>query len=162
MIEYCGKGIYSWGTSVIFEWNNISFNEKGFELQASHDYIIRNNLFFDNDWYGLYLSGSTSNNSIYYNTFIDNEGYNARDRGDNNTWDDGVTRGNVWDDYIGFGTYIIPGNSGGVDRYPDNPEHGLQYNVILPPIGLGIICVLGIILLYQRRDLIRARLKQSR
>ncbi len=68
----------------------------------------------------------------------------------------------MWDDYIGFGTYIIPGNSGGVDRYPDNPEHGLQYNVILPPIGLGIICVLGIILLYQRRDLIRARLKQSR
>lgn len=161
VFERCGTGIYSFGNFIQYGWNNFSFCIRGIELHGCHDCLIRNNQFSDNDWQGLYLSASTFNNSIYYNTFSNNQISNAKDRGENNIWDDGISRGNVWDDFIGIGAYVISGISGSVDRYPDNPEHGLQYNVILPPIGLGIICVVGIILLYQRRDLIRARLKQS-
>ncbi len=162
VFEHCGTGIYSFGNFMLFEWNNFSFCRRGIELHDCHDCLVRNNQFSDNDWQGLYLSASTFNNSIYYNTFRNNQISNAKDLGETNRWDDGINRGNVWDDYIGIGWYTISGSSGSIDRYPDNPEHGLQYNVILPPIGLGIFCVVCIILLYQRRDLIRARIEQSR
>ncbi len=158
-IEHCRTGVYSHGEPAVFEWNNISFNQRGFELQDCHDCIVRNNLISDNDGYGLYLSGSTFNNSIYYNTFINNQFSNAGDYGDGNIWDDGISKGNVWDDYIGIGAYGIRGYSGSTDRYPTNPERGLQYHVIIPPIGLGLIIVVVSILLYQRRNIIRIRLK---
>ncbi|MGY5860148.1 MAG: right-handed parallel beta-helix repeat-containing protein [Candidatus Thorarchaeota archaeon] len=161
LFEYCGTGIYSYGDFMIFEWNNISYCIRGVELQDCHDCILRNNIITDNEWYAIYASASTFNNSFYYNTFSNNLLRNARDNGDNNIWDDSISRGNIWDDYIGFGTYTIPGYSGSVDRYPDNPEHGLQYHVILPPIGIGIICIVGIVLLYRKRDLVRDKLRRS-
>jgi parallel beta-helix repeat protein len=160
VIEYCSRGIDAWGFSSLVEWNNISYNWRGFELQSASNFTIRNNLISHNEGYGLYI-GAGENSSIYYNTFIDNPYANAGDYGENNTWDDGIGRGNVWDDYIGFGYYTIHGHAGSVDRYPDNPQHGLQYHVVLPPIGIGIFCIAGATLLYQRRDLIRARLKRS-
>lgn len=56
------------------------------------------------------------------------------DNGANNTWDDGVSRGNNYTDYDQEATVLIPGTAGAVDRYPselvddqapviDRPEH---------------------------------------
>ncbi|MGY5879592.1 MAG: right-handed parallel beta-helix repeat-containing protein [Candidatus Thorarchaeota archaeon] len=160
LIEYCSTGIDAWGESTLVEWNNISYNWRGFELQSADNFTIRNNLISHNEGYGLYF-GYAENSSIYYNTIINNNYANARDDGKNNTWDDGISRGNVWDDYIGFGSYVIPGGAGSTDRYPDNPGHGLRYDVILPPIGISIISIVGIVLLYQKRDLVVAKLKIS-
>ena len=69
-------------------------------------------------------AGSTSNN-IYHNHFTVNT-QNAKDYGSNN-WDDGLGRGNCWDDYTGLDTDydgIGDNGEGGSDPYDVPPAGG--------------------------------------
>jgi parallel beta-helix repeat protein len=76
--------------------------------------------------YGIYATASTSNNSFWGNTLIENEYANVRDDGFSNQWDNG-SYGNYWDDYggidgdgdgIGDTPYAIIGSGGAADDYP--------------------------------------------
>lgn len=107
------------------------------------------NILSDNSGYGIDLEGS--GNVLYENYFLRNGVSNARDRGTNNTWDDSNQLGNYWDDYFGFGTYLIDGSSGHEDRFPRT------YPGIIPllyPILIVLIvgaAILGLFLLRMRR-----------
>jgi len=131
--------------------NNISFNtfinntEYGmYLLDQSDDNMISDNIFTENKYairikgstintviknqiinniYGLYFCCGAKNNLAYYNVFINNTDYNAKDD-PINIWDNG-TVGNYWDDYTGIDTdgdgigdtpYII--STSKEDRFP--------------------------------------------
>ncbi len=78
---------------------------------------IFNNTIHDNQYYGIRLGG-TSGFRIYNNSFWYNGQANALDDGLLNYWDDGVSKGNLWDDYSGTGVYYISGSASSVDRFP--------------------------------------------
>jgi len=78
---------------------------------------IFNNTIHDNQYYGIRLGG-TSGFWIYNNSFWYNAQANALDDGLLNYWDDGVSVGNLWDDYSGSGVYYISGSAGSIDRFP--------------------------------------------
>ena len=89
---------------------------------------------------GIVIDGSSKNNLIYHNNFMDN-GQNALDTGEDtgevNQWDHGYpSGGNYWDDYTGSDTdldgigdtpYYIPGGSS-EDRYPFIKPYGYPNN----------------------------------
>jgi len=80
--------------------------------------VIRNNSIFSNSGYGIMLgSMSATNCMVFWNEIGWNGLGNAADGGTNNLWDDNVTTGNAWSDYIGPSTYPILLSSS-VDNYP--------------------------------------------
>lgn len=80
--------------------------------------VIRNNSIYSNSGYGIMLASmSLTNSMVYWNEIGWNGLGNAADGGVNNLWDDNVTTGNAWSDYVGFGTYPILMSSS-VDNYP--------------------------------------------
>ena len=104
--------------------NNIMAGDLVF-LPFLNDSTITGNTVQDN-YLGTYLYTLSSNNTLYYNNFIDNTGGNAYDEGIYNQWDSG-SAGNYWSDYAGNDTdgdgigddpYYIQGYAGSVDRYP--------------------------------------------
>ncbi|MGY5860854.1 MAG: right-handed parallel beta-helix repeat-containing protein [Candidatus Thorarchaeota archaeon] len=109
-----------------------------------------NNTVTENQGYGIDLEGS--GNTLYGNIIGGNGVFNARDRGSNNTWDDSVSLGNAWDDYVGFGSYAIEGEAGSVDRYPLTVPGVIGPALILLVLAAGI---LAIPLLYFLRKRVR-------
>ena len=104
--------------------NNIRDGDIVF-LPFLNDSTITGNTVQDN-YLGTYLYTLSSNNTLYYNNFINNTGGNAYDEGIYNQWDSG-SAGNYWSDYAGNDTdgdgigddpYYIQGYAGSVDRYP--------------------------------------------
>ena len=70
-------------------------------------------------------------NVFYHNSFIDNTAVvgalQVEDNGYNNTWYDvNTNEGNYYSDYIGFGSYPIPGTAYTEDPYP------LDSRLVLP------------------------------
>ena len=65
-----------------------------------------------------YWDFDSDQNEFFDNIFWNNTGGNALDNGQNNKWDNGIAKGNFWDDYNGDGNYEIPGSAGSVDHYP--------------------------------------------
>jgi parallel beta-helix repeat protein len=132
--------------------NSITLNG-AYGLQA---YVINssfvNNTVTENHGYGINLEGS--GNTLYGNIISGNGVFNARDRGSNNTWDDSVSLGNAWDDYIGFGSYAIEGEAGSIDRYPSTAPGVVTPALILMVLAAGI---LAIPLLYFLRKRVRLR-----
>ncbi|MHA2433649.1 MAG: right-handed parallel beta-helix repeat-containing protein, partial [Candidatus Thorarchaeota archaeon] len=96
----------------------------GIRLVCSTGFVITWNEIMDNKGIGIDLI-RTDGCTIHRNTIAENSKGNARDRiGDcdemlENMWDDGVDTGNWWGDYSGTGAYVIPGDHGSVDRYPN-------------------------------------------
>jgi len=130
--------------------DNIAINNtNGVALDNSDNCTLSNNVAEDNSWAGFILSFSHNNTffdnfaegssygfklhvshnvKIYGNTMISNTA-NAEDEGGiDSLWDDGVSIGNIWDDYLGGGVYTIQGSAGSVDRYPR------LYDLVLPII----------------------------
>lgn len=115
-------------------------NDVGLRLSESTRCLVDSNRFEQNHDYGGYMTYSTfctivnnsvrfnwdvglraqhsSNNSFYLNRLGWNDARNALDDGFNNTWDNGVDTGNLWNDYSGIGVYNIPGTAQSVDRFP--------------------------------------------
>jgi parallel beta-helix repeat protein len=79
---------------------------------------IFNNRIHDNRDYGLRLYPACRGFRIYNNSFWNNEKANAIDDGFSNSWDDGISLGNQWDDYGGVGIYNISGSAESVDNFP--------------------------------------------
>jgi hypothetical protein len=94
-------------------------------------------------------SSSSYNLDVTRNTFMNN--LNAEDDAAGGFWDDGINKGNCWDDFEanpGYpGQYIIPGSAGAVDSYPNvdcGPLFGCEPGEVN---GDGIINILDIIYL---------------
>ncbi|MHA1936430.1 MAG: right-handed parallel beta-helix repeat-containing protein, partial [Candidatus Thorarchaeota archaeon] len=85
--------------------------------KSSYNRIINNTIIANRDL-GIEIDWSSDNNQIYSNSIGWNLLRNAQDDGQNNTWDDGMSTGNYWDDYLGSGVYPIFGSAGSVDNYP--------------------------------------------
>ena len=105
-------------------WNNISLNQYGIRLKGSTNNKIFGNTFTNNQR-GFYLCCSAKGNDIFYNEFINNNEWNARDETQGNNWNN-ETIGNYWDDHKGIDTnddgisetyYSIPGGNSR-DNYP--------------------------------------------
>jgi parallel beta-helix repeat protein len=112
-------------------------------LQYSVRGLVMNNRFINNA-IGIIVASDSSNNTIYLNRFNGNPLGNANDHGASNIWDDGESRGNWWDDYVGYGTYSIPGSAGSVDRFPEprSPNSIMFHYVtllVLTVAGIGLI-----------------------
>ena len=121
--------------------------------------IIENNI-VGNGKVGIDLNNLTSNNTIFFNTFIGNA-LNAQDNGILNQWDNGIL-GNYWDNYAGIDAnndgigdtpYLIDGTTGSMDNYPKlhiNPFIGIldpndgeifrevspNYNIVITELNL--------------------------
>ncbi|MFW9959282.1 MAG: NosD domain-containing protein [Candidatus Odinarchaeota archaeon] len=83
------------------------------------------------------------NNSIIGNRLATVEGSIAIDNGANNTWDDGISIGNAWLDYVGTGEYQISGLGNSIDHFPTkfSPSFPMDFDgpsIIAP---LGFLCI---------------------
>jgi hypothetical protein len=108
-----GNDIRQCGMSQLIYWYSTYY--RAIDIQGRNCFIT-DNVIVDNYGRGIAVYGE--NVSVYYNIIARNGGGNAADYGSSNAWDDNASRGNLWGDYIGFGYYYIPGDAGGVDRYP--------------------------------------------
>lgn len=91
----------------------------GLLVDGSNTSDISGNLFEVNGNFGLSIDSSSYSNTIYYNSFFDNNGgtFQGNDDGGSNSWYSG-TEGNLWSEYTGTGTYNISGTASSVDLYP--------------------------------------------
>lgn len=127
--------------------NYIFGNEVGIVLSSSTNCSIIHNIVYKNG-IGIVLSSTTSHTSIYWNSFIWNTDKNAVDGGSFNIWDDGISRGNIWSDYMGYGTYTIPGLAQSVDRFPMAVGYQIQNEMIL----VLLIIIITFVLLYSQKE----------
>jgi hypothetical protein len=112
-----GVGAYE-SNNVTMALNSITDNRVGLETDYNcQSWTITQCLFFNNTQVGIDLKATTQFIKVYSNHFGMNMAH-ARDNGASNSWDDGVSVGNAWEDYSGIGTYSIPGIAGSVDHYP--------------------------------------------
>jgi len=124
-----GNSVYNttWGISIIgsddvvVERNRIFYNDLGLTSQFSQNCTLMLCNVTDNK-FGVHLDIGCKNWTILSNRFEGNTEGNAQDDGTMNQWDDGVSIGNTWDDYLGTGWYSIPGTAGSSDRFPKAPE----------------------------------------
>ena len=86
-------------------------------LDNSHNSIVTYNNIMENKMYGICVDNS-GNCNIFGNLIGWNSDSNAQDDGFQNQWDDGLNLGNIWSDYEGNGSYVVPGSAGSVDRFP--------------------------------------------
>lgn len=74
-------------------------NQNGIKLRFSNNTIISNNTCNNNSEYGISLSSSSENNTLFLNYFIENN-INAIDNGTGNEWNN-TEIGNYWANYTG-------------------------------------------------------------
>ena len=104
---------------------NNSFVENGIGIYFSNvqNCTVIDNLIQHNSFYGIYLTCSSlynifHGNSIGWNGIANIGHYDTLNPPYPNYWDDGVGRGNSWDDYCGIGIYEV--DRYGVDHYPSS------------------------------------------
>lgn len=162
-IEQCGMGIWLLGhcnNNEFIENRIINTTWDGIRLGNDDSNVFINNLFKDNQQYGLSLSEYSDGNLMYKNLFLNNSDH-AYDEGISNYWDNG-TVGNYWDDYkgldlngdgIGDSPYNISGPVLNQDKYPlvviPNPQVSILtptyldiFGVIPPQIVVSLQSVL--------------------
>jgi len=109
--------------------NIVSHNQAdGISFYYGDYYQVINNTLEGNSAYGINLDAYSDYNTVFGNNLsmnLDGNGYAYQNT---NTWDDSVSMGNWWDDYVGPGAYSIPGPGNNVDRYPQShavflPDH---------------------------------------
>jgi parallel beta-helix repeat protein len=135
--NFCKGGLrlYDCYNSTIFS-NNITdaYSDSEFDYTGhgngiftrSSNCLYVNNRFENNQFYGIYLyssSGPCSNNTLFHNSFLNNNLLNGRqqaaDDGENNTWfNSDLFQGNYWSDWNGTGSYNIDGIANSYDLYP--------------------------------------------
>ncbi|TFG13320.1 hypothetical protein EU537_06570 [Candidatus Thorarchaeota archaeon] len=160
-VESCSEGIsvsLCNDTRII----NSSFIEGGRAIELVHTFnvtIIDNR--FENNHYGMVLQG-TANSYIVGNSFVQNNHHvyyrhylgHPIDR-----WDDGHGNGNYWDDYIGFGSYILNIEDYTIaDHYPTpllpwyySPA-GILLSGIIVVSAIAILLIMIGFLLSRRKD----------
>lgn len=120
-------------------------NEIGVHLYVSHNSIIQNNTivanqhgiaFTDTDSCdiidnlvslsmndGIALDDDSTDIWVYGNIISGNYRFDGKDNGSSNNWHDGISTGNVWSNYTGPGSYVVPGFAGSIDFFPTNGDH---------------------------------------
>lgn len=108
------------------EDNIIESHYYGIYAYNSDSNIIKNNNIQNNNVHGIWLTSTSTGNTIYLNDFSDNLDGNAKDQG-SNSWDYN-SEGNYWDDYNNYDLlapygkgdvpYTIAGGAGNQDNYP--------------------------------------------
>ncbi len=151
----CQFGIYG----SLVEWINITNNSvhgcsnHGIWFQSVENATITYNEIFDNSGYGIRLSSAGIwNNHIHHNNFADNGGAHVDTEGTHDTYDDGVSEGNYWDDWDGNGTYEVDGGNG-EDRYPLSDPVNTTAPEKIPGIHLllGVSSVMVVAAVFRRR-----------
>ena len=113
----------TWGISIVgsngtaIQGNRMIHNDLGLMSQSSYNCTLVHCNVTENKL-GVYIDVRCSNWVIHSNRFAGNTDGNAKDDGSMNQWDDGVSTGNIWDDYSGIGWYLIPGTAGSTDCFP--------------------------------------------
>ena len=134
-VTYCAKPQY-------YYWYNEKHLNSAIDLYYSDHSFVINNTVLDNYGYGIRISAST-NVTVYYNRLSGNAEGNAIDSGTSNQWDDGVSMGNYWGDYIGVGMYNIPGSAGSVDRYPFDINGSPAFRILAQWIVYALVFVVA-------------------
>jgi len=103
IVRNCGIGFNIQGESkgTVIE-DCLSFrNVIGIKLEGAENTTTRNNLLLRNRDYGIQIDQYTTNNMVYSNYFINNHfrTVQAYDHQSGNIWDDGIDKGNFWNDY---------------------------------------------------------------
>jgi parallel beta-helix repeat protein len=93
------------------------YNTRGLVLEQTNRCQIMNNSMYGNWQYGVEISTSSHNNSIYGNSIGWNDWHNAFDEGKDNCFDDNSTIGNYWSDYTAQELYMVPGSANSVDSF---------------------------------------------
>lgn len=122
--------------------NDVSENTIGISLSSSSDCIIESNLVHDN-WFGIIDWGA--NNTYSKNTFNANREMNAEDNGQGNVW-----LQNWWDDYLGYGSYPIPGDAGSFDTDPEPKNTALLVGTVASIIIIFLSSLFLIIVIIRR------------
>ncbi len=115
----CHDGIsvvYSYYTEIIGNWIELS-ETRGIDVEVSRYGTIMSNSVLGSKEEGIILSG-TSKYNICYNILGWNQEANAIDDGSRNLWDDQISQGNNYSDYIGHEVYYIDGTANSIDYYP--------------------------------------------
>ncbi len=121
-------------------WNNISNNtchgntQDGIHLASSENNTITGNLLMKNEGIGIIMADSgTRNNIAHHNIVIRSNSSDevlGHDGGGGNVWDDVMSEGNFWSDYLRQHynashdghvwnmSYEMNGSGGGEDRFP--------------------------------------------
>jgi parallel beta-helix repeat protein len=132
--------------------NSIINNDNGIYMWESPDNVIVRNVLNYNNWAGIILGEFCDRNSIFHNTFMNNQIEHAYDLS-NNSWDAGYPLGgNYWDDYdgedidqdgIGDIPYVIRGPNA-VDYYPLMQPYGYEIPEVRIEItgGIGLSVVI--------------------
>ena len=98
--------------------NNTAFrNSQGISLLTNDSKVV-GNVVYGNTECGVSITSGSSSNSVFRNAIGWNGVRNAEDDGNSTNWDDNVSIGNSWSDYLGSGVYAISGVMGGIDRWP--------------------------------------------
>jgi parallel beta-helix repeat protein len=124
------NGIYftssSNGTIVHNQVNKNGYD--GISIWTSDGFKIVNNTASENVDYGILLHHFCANNVVYGNTLVDNFYGNGYDYESENQWDDGISKGNSWSDYIGPGPYYLDGPGNNLDHFPTGPAVVLTHH----------------------------------
>ena len=116
-----GAGLYYSSTLQGGDIIDCTFSDNGgdgLSIWTSDYFNVINNTMSRNTGYGIMLHHFSEYNVIYGNILKSNIAGNGYCYESENTWDDGVSLGNYWDDYFGPGSYVVPGPGGCEDRYP--------------------------------------------
>jgi len=160
------EGIQSGTTFSLFIGNNVSENQdNGLYLSSgAHSNNVENNVFYINSGYGISSWPGATNNRIWNNSLIKNNGstaiydpshIQAHDNGTDNWWNSIDGYGNYWSDWQGRdfnmdgvqdAPYNISGTAGAKDYYPlasfPTPPIPEFSNMIIPMIGILSLFVL--------------------
>ncbi|MFW9963798.1 MAG: nitrous oxide reductase family maturation protein NosD [Candidatus Sifarchaeia archaeon] len=144
--------------------NNSAYENKfdGFTLHGSTNCTLIHNNATSNSYYGVRLYPESEDNTIFLNRLGSNGEGTARDDGNSNVWDDGVSLGNYWKDYDGTGWYHVLGSAHSIDHYPftwnpmtntDNTIDGDADTMLFIALsGLGIATLtIGVVFFWRKR-----------
>ncbi|MFX1262674.1 MAG: nitrous oxide reductase family maturation protein NosD [Promethearchaeota archaeon] len=90
----------------------------GIVLLESDNCTLFSNAIYGHSNIGVELRQYSDGNLVLNNTIGYNDLSNAKDDGAFNRWDDGLSRGNFWDDTNGIDAYSITGAAGSFDEFP--------------------------------------------
>ncbi|MFW9847665.1 MAG: NosD domain-containing protein [Candidatus Thorarchaeota archaeon] len=96
--------------------NTLLHSHTGIDLYKSFNNSILSNTVVAY-WCGISVRQGAYN-CLYQNRVGWATEVNARDFGYSNSWDDNISVGNSWSDYVGEGIYEIGGTAGSIDKYP--------------------------------------------
>ena len=136
------KSLY---TDLITNWIE-SVEDTGIIVMNSQHGTIIGNSILGSKMKGIVLEHNSTNFEIYYNIIGWNTEGNVVDDGYDNIWDDGISRGNNYSDYVGSGVYHINGDAESIDHFPGGISSG-YWNIStdeLPNYYIITILTIGI------------------